>query len=458
MPANIALLREWSNRKLNWALAILLLIAAAEFVFRGPVRFVQAQSVNDFMSPYIQTRAWMHGTDPYSPNSLVMLWPKDTQKPEFLTKDLLNGSLVLKHGIPTAYPPTAFVLLAPIASLSWHVAHRVWLILMVLAFAVTFLALGSLAGFQPREKRTYLLLALAFAFAPFHTGMATGSIVIVVLGLCSSAMLAEDRGHNVGAGILIAVAVSLKPQIGLPFLAYYLLRRLWRLALTSLGLLLLLAVIAISLLRLNHSPWLQDYRYDNQVLFAPGSLGDFTQANPIRFGLVNLQVALSTFAIDRTTANVTSLLIVFMLGIVWLLLLRRSTNPDNDKLLFISALVTISLLPVYHRLYDACLLVIPLTWTLAISRKYQNGIRSFGLFLLLIFLIPGGSVLEELQRSGHAFALQHSWVWVHVVMPHQVWAILLLGVCLLREIQQRSRRLENSTVPVSLQPVATHGY
>jgi hypothetical protein len=84
--------------------------------------------------------------DPYSPTNLVGLWPQDAHKPDFLAKDLITGSLVLKRGIPTAYPPTCFVLLAPIASLSWHVARRVWLILMILAFALTFLALASLAG------------------------------------------------------------------------------------------------------------------------------------------------------------------------------------------------------------------------------------------------------------------------------------------------------------------------
>lgn len=440
-----------------WIIAALLLVTAAEFVLRGPVRFVHAEDLNDFISPYIQTRAWMQGIDPYSPTNLVRLWPKDAHKPDFLAKDLVTGSLVLKRGIPTAYPPTSFVLLAPIASLSWHVAHRVWLISMILAFALTVLSLVSLAGLERRDRRTYLLVALSLAFAPFHTGMATGSIVIVVLGLCTAGMLAEDRGHHIGAGILIAVAVALKPQIGLPVLAYYLLRRRWRLASTSLCLLLLVAATAISFLKVNHTPWLQNYKYDNQILFAAGSLGDFTEANPIRFGLVNLQVLLSTFTIDRTTANVVALVIASMLGILWVTLLLRSTNLDNDKLLFISALVTISLLPVYHRLYDASLLVIPLAWTLAIPIKSRNEIRSFALFLLLIFLIPGGSMLEELQRSGHTFGLQHSWMWLHIVMPHQVWAILLLSVWLLGEIQLRCRRLENSTVSVNLHRVAIHG-
>jgi len=197
------------RRKLGWALVLgLLLLASAEFLLRGPIRFAGASNFNDFISPYIQTRAWMKGVDPYSPANLVALWPRDSEQFSFLKKDLADGSLVLKRGIPTAYPPTSFVLLAPVAWLPWHVAHQVWLAISLMAFGLTALSLVSLIGFQWQEKRTYLLLALALALAPFHTGLAAGSIVIVTVGFCALGVLAADRQWNIAAGVLFGVAVG----------------------------------------------------------------------------------------------------------------------------------------------------------------------------------------------------------------------------------------------------------
>ena len=423
--------REGVNRRLGWALVLgLLILASTEFVLRGPIRFARASNFNDFVSPYIQTRAWVKGMDPYSPGNLVALWPRDAEKFDFLKRDLADGSLVLKRGIPTAYPPTAFALLASVAWLPWHVARQVWLAINLLAFGLTVFSLASLNGFHWRERQTYLFLALALALAPLHTGLAAGSIVIVVIGFCALAVLAADRQWNIAAGVMFGVAVGLKPQIGLPFLVYYLLRRRWRVVTTSITLLAILAGAAVFHLATNHTSWIDNYRYDSRILFAGGSLGDFTESNPIRFSLINLQVLLYTFVSDRAGANVTAFVITGALGLLWLLLLRRRAD-NNDQLRELAALTVLSLLPVYHRLYDASLLIFPLAWCLAELRRSRKELAKGILLLVLVFLVPGGSALEQLQHTGHLATLQHSWWWTHIVMPHQVWALVFLSGLLL---------------------------
>lgn len=431
------------RRKLGWALVLgFLLLASAEFLLRGPIRFAGASNFNDFISPYTQTRAWMKGLDPYSPANLVALWPRNAEQFSFLKKDLADGSLVLKRGIPTAYPPTSFVLLAPVAWLSWPVARHVWLAISLMAFGLTVLSLAQLIGFQWQEKRTYFFFALALALAPFHTGLAAGSIVIVAVGFCALAVLAVARQWNIAAGVLFAVAVALKPQIGLPFLVYYLLRRRGRVVTTSVILVAVLAATAVFHLTLNHTPWGDNYRYDNTTLFARGSLGDFTESNPLRFSLVNLQVLLYTFLHHRAGANLLALVIVGVLGSLWLCLLWRCSDSNNE-LLALAALTTLSLLPVYHRLYDASLLIFPLAWSLVALSKSRNWLAKGTLVLILVFLVPGGSALEQLQHTRHFVAMQHSSWWAHIVMPHQVWALLFLSVLLL--VAMRSSAAEART-------------
>jgi hypothetical protein len=434
---------SWST---SWAIVLILLVLSlAELFVRGPVRFARSSDFNDFISPYIQTRAWMQGLDPYSPRNLVALWPEGLQRFDFLNKDLADGSLILKRGIPTAYPPTALVLLAPFASLPYRVAHAVWLLTSLLACVGAVFALASVARFRRDEKRTYVFLAIAFALAPFHTGLAAGSIVIVAVGACAVAVWAAARNRDFTAGILLAVATGLKPQIGLPFVLFYFLRRRFRVAGIAVTLVAILAVTSLLFLWMNHVPWLDNYRSDNRILFARGSLGDFTEQNPIRFSLIDLEVLLYTFIPDRSLSTVLAMGLSGAAGILWLLCFRSRDSGENE-LLAIGALVVLSLLPVYHRLYDASLLIFPLAWSLIAWRGNLKTQARVTFILILCFLIPGGSALERLQHSSYIPQLQQSWFWVHFVLPHQIWVLVLLSATLLVAMR-RSRVLEGNRLP-----------
>jgi len=110
----------------------------------------------------------------------------------------------------------------------------------------------------------------------------------------------------------------------------------------------------------------------------------------------------------------------------------RSGSEKYDVLLPMSTLAVLSLLPLYHRLYDAFLLIFPLCWSL---REFSGPRRKFarGAFLLMLpFLVPGGSALGQLQLSGKIpQAVVQSWYWTSIVMPHQIWFLLLLSLLLL---------------------------
>lgn len=377
------------SRTWRLMLTFLILLSGSEFIVRGPVRFARSSDFNDFISPYIQSKALVKGIDPYSPANLVWLWPPEAVRPEFFDQDLASGNLVLRRGIPTAYPLTALFLLAPMTMLPWPLAHAVWLVLNLVAFAFMGLSLAWLMHLRWNETRTYIFCAFLLALAPFHTGMAAGSIAIVVVAMTAVVCLAAERRHNILAATLLAVAVSLKPQIGVPFVFYFLLRRRWRLAGTAIGIVAFFAAVAVLRLAVASAPWIENYLYDNRMLFSRGSLGDFTEADPIRFGLVNLQVLLYVILHDRAVANGLALAVAIVAGLWWLFLLSKRSG-SGQPLLALSALVVISLLPVYHRLYDASLLIFPLAWSLT---ELSGRVRSLGnitFCLILPFLVPGG--------------------------------------------------------------------
>ncbi len=420
----------------NAFLGVLILCSAAEFIVRGPLRFADASSFNDFISPYIQARAWIQGQDPYSAVNLVRLWPPEAERFVFLSRDLSDGTLVYKRGIPTAYPLTAFVLIAPLAILPWHIAQPLWLVVTVLSFVVTVASLMQVAAFFPWSVRGAIFVGLTLALAPFHTALAAGSIVSVAVAASAAAVWAAERDHDVLAGLLLAAAVSLKPQIGLPFLFYYLIRRHWRIPAVAFGAVGVLSGIALARLLANGAAWLQSYIYDNRVLFANGSLGDFTEKSPLRFGLINFQVAAYALLHSRNAAIIVAFAAAAAGGIVWLFFLNRR-EQSRDGLLEVSALAVLSLLPVYHRLYDATLLIFPLAWSLAAwNGRLRTMARAVFAVIVIVFLVPGGILLDRLQANHFPALIDHRW-WNSLVMPHESWSILLLAILLLRAMQHR---------------------
>jgi hypothetical protein len=423
-------------------LLLLVLLAASEFIARGPVRFLRAADFNDFISPYIQSRALVMGMDPYSPEVLVRLWPVEgAHRPEFLAKDLADGSLIMKRGIPTAYPITCLFLLIPLAVLPWPAAHFCWLVItacLTLAVIWSLLSLiGAGAGVESNKNdwRAYVFVAFALALAPLHTGFAAGSIVIGTVALCGIAVSRAQGGSETFAGILIGMAICLKPQIGLPFFACYLLWRRWRLCGMAAGVVLTTAILALARLAISGTPWLENYRMDNKVLLATGILSDFTERNPIRFSLINLQVLFYAMVRNAAAANTLAFAISATLFGIWLVLMLRRGSKNNDVLLPLSTIAVLSLFPVYHRFYDAFLLIFPLCWSLREFSGPRNKFARGAFLLMLPFLVPGGSALEQWQASGKIpQAMVDSWWWTGIVMPHQIWFLLFLSLMLLWRI------------------------
>lgn len=434
--------------------ALLLIVCGTLFIVRGPFRAATASGLNDLISPYIQATALVHLADPYSPRSLLEFWPNDALASRPDLQEFNDGSILMRHGIPTAYPLTSFFLLAPFTFLPWHLFKILALLINVALF---FLAIWSLVIVTPidRERIAYFTAA-ALLFAPVHTGIATYNLAIVAAELGIISLLADHQRRNIESALLIALSTALKPQIGLCFLLYSIVRR--RDAVVALGILTTLVAIPVAWLAFAHINWLSNYALDNHALLKTGFLADFTDRNPLRFGLVNLQVSIYPLVHSRQDANALAIAFSLVLFVIWILLVSRlKTRTD---LLCLSALVAISLLPVYHRFYDATLLLIPLCCLLA--RPKLNRSRGIGLLALSAFMVPGGSVLEALRNRGFVNSALNSTAWWNgLVMAHAVWALVLLTLVLLYEISTATgvrgeltyqTRRDMIMIPESVQP------
>lgn len=432
--------RRQTGANLKLVLWVLLFLAAAEFVVRGPVRFLFEETVwNDLSQNYTASRLWLKGESPSDPRNFVALWKQERGSRLDLTD-------IRTHLAP---PLGGLVVMAPIAAFHWKVASILWVTVLLAAFAATVWALVHAAGFRHNEPRTLAFVAACLALAPFHTGIASGNPSILVIGLCIVAVWAATRHRDISSGILFGIACSMKPQIGAFLVLYYLVRRRWKLFATAVSTTFGLTFVAAIYLWIRGASWIQDYLRNAKGFVTANSIDDFSPANPIRFTLINLQVPFASFT-RHSSANLLAFAVGGVLLLFWLYWIA-SDNAHRSELLCLGAVAVISLLPVYHRYYDAGLLVLPLSWCLTGRSGRSKTIARIALLLMTPFLVPGTALLQQLAERGKiSDAITHSWWWGSIVMPHQTWALLLLSLALLYAIKTPVPRAPSEAINATL--------
>jgi hypothetical protein len=132
-----------------------------------------------------------------------------------LTRAYASVGLEWPAGHRSTHPPTAFLLVLPVAWLPWKAASAVWMALMLAALAAAYWALG--AGLGP----ALALAPLTLLWPP--GGWSMGQLTpLWLLGLALAWRL-RDRPAPAGAAIALASLTKLLPALSL--LPFLLLRR-----------------------------------------------------------------------------------------------------------------------------------------------------------------------------------------------------------------------------------------
>jgi hypothetical protein len=400
-----------------------------------------AQDFNDFLSPYVQTRIWLAGGDPYDAKSLVQYWPKDLDVPDFVRNGALDGTLALRHGVPSPYPITAFPLFVPFALAPWRVANVCWLLAESVSFVVLLYGLFQVTRPQIPDSRIDLLVLAPLLMAPFHTALAVENPVVVAIALATAAVALAEKRRRVLPAFMLACAIAVKPTVVLPFAIFFALRKSWRMlaytAVMTTGLVLIAAIRLTGI-----GSWWTSFLSVNHGMFSSGGVNDFSSSNPIRFDLVNLQVVVSQVVGSASCAQYVSFALILIAAMIWLRLRKVSAEPP--VLLDLAIASVISILSVYHRFHDAALLVFVVAW--AISELGNGGSRRAGICLaaMLPFIVPGAALLRGVARSHPTIAvLSQNRLWNLFIAPHQVWLIagmlltLLFSQAKLRSFETR---------------------
>lgn len=412
---------------------LLFFLAMVEFTLRGPVRIVRRAGVyNDLTGPYIGAKAWVKGLNPYSNDVFWSLWKQSSG-----TSSKEEESI----GSRTPYPWSCFLLLSPLSLLGWRAAN---ILCGFLSVGMVLLSVWLLSGlFDLSECRRWLFIAFALALAPFHAGFGNGNLSILAIAFVFLSFWASCTQRTVVAGLCCGLAACLKPPIGLFLILYYVLSRRWRVAGIALTSALLVTVVAIGRLQAAGVSSVPSY-FANSKLVLTDPINQITAANPKRFQMINLQVLCYAVIKNERTANALALFVGCLALLLLVAVFLKSPRP-TPSLLAVSALAVVCLLPIYHRYYDAALLILPLLWSLAPAPANSRIYRYLTLVLMLPFFVPGAWMLESLQNANRIPSyLTHWWWWDTLVLAHQIWALLLLAVVLLTAIwneEDPSKRL-----------------
>lgn len=400
----------------SWAfLALCFLFVLARFTLRGPILFF---SLNyDFKVFYAASRAWSDGQNPYDHKLLNSILNKaGATAPDFTWEE---------H--PSVCPPTTYAILSPIAHLSWRPAKLLWCLLNLAALGVFLASLYQLGGFATFRLRTFLLIGGALALQPMCAAFRVGQLSILVAALGTLALALSGTRRQASRGFLLAIALSLKPQLALGFFAPDVISRRWRTYLA--GGLTLLVIGTIAVFRM-HSPmvllgaWLSNVR----AAFGLSGVNTIDPSSPHNRNLVNLQYPFRLIISTPWTVNALSVVIAALLVLPALRILRNGDIAGSLLLETMSLVVAVELLSMYHRDYDAVLLAIPLAW--ALSPKVSLSRALPAILMIAVFFFPFLHLLYALDASISGHPLSASLFWRFLAWPYQTWVLLALAAWL----------------------------
>ncbi len=412
---------------------ILVCLAAAEFLIRGPLR-ANGDST-DFFLVYLTVKALVLGLNPYSQVDMAA-----ALKAMGSTKITLEPFGAFRPGL---YPPSTYLVFAPLGYLDWDLAKNIYLVLSLLAFVLQTAVLLMLPGAERSPLKKSLIIATSLACAPIHTGISKGQISILANCLLITGWFGSQRGWKILPPILFGFCGAIKPHLAIPFLAFLFVKRRWSVLVWSCLIPVALLLVSCGVLSYSTSGlnWISELRANFADASGAAGAASSSPENPIWYHLINMQVVL--FKFTTSTSTVVALTIIFCTAMLfWLSSLLKQLESQDD-LLLVSLLAVGGLLICYHRFYDGGVLLLPVAWAIASDWSKRKWDKIVVLGLCSPFLFPGAAILKILSADGTIPSfIVSSWAWDNLILAHQPWSLIFLfiGLMVSIRIQIRDRR------------------
>jgi hypothetical protein len=360
----------------------------------------------DFGELYYGARCAMHHLDPYNTSSMLREFELDGGHFARLApgeRESVNQIVITR----TVNLPTGLLFAVPFAILPWGVAQVVWMILTAALLATAAYLIWDLgAGAAP-----LLWLSLAgFMLAESDLLFKVGNLAGISVSLCIIAVWCFIRQRCIFAGILLlAISLVLKPHDSGFVWLYFLVAggRLRKRALQTLALTAVLAASAALWIQPASPRWLSELHRNVDFEVARGSVDD---PGPSGMGagtaaaIIDLQSILSGVKDDPHFYNPLAYTIAGLPLLILFLVAFRKRPTQDGMLLALAAISALSLLPVYHRINDAGILLLSLPACVLLWNERRPG-RSLALVLTsAAILFTASTPLAFLSTNSQAIS------------------------------------------------------
>ncbi len=326
----------------------------------------------DFKAVYYGARCLIQHQDPYKPAVFQSVYLAEGGS---LPTDPFKLSMFRKGVFACINLPSALTLVTPFALLPYGLAHVLWMVLIATSFTVACLLMWDVGGKFAPGLSLFLICVLLSNIEIAYT---LGNMAGIAVALCAVAVWCFLKERYTGAGVVcMAVALLLKPHDVILVWLYFLLvggRNRKR----SLQVAVLVAVVALpALLWVSHTApqWATEMQANLAAGSARGSLNDAGPTSlAFRYAdvVISLQSIFSVFRDDPGFYNLASYLTCGVLLLIGAVRILRSRFSESNAWFALAAISALSVLPVYHRLHDAKLLLLTIP---ACAMLWREGSR-----------------------------------------------------------------------------------
>jgi hypothetical protein len=339
-------------------LMVLLLASCISACFALFLQRVPHSGIVDFRIVYLASRCMIEHRDPYSETEFLRVFQEEGG---LVPSDSSERQKFQDAVMAVVYLPTALLLIAPFAALGWGAAQALWTILTITLFTLACCLIWSIAADYSLPVATCLLaLMLANSEVLYAFGNAAG----VAISLCAIAVWCfyTERFVFVGA-VFLAASLAIKPHDSAAVWFYLLIaggayrKRAVQALIVAGG----LGILAVVWMHQVSPHWIQEIRSNLELVSARGGIADPGPAgisNGTGGIIISLQSAFSIFRDDPHFYGPATWAVCAPLFIAWLLRTFRNGAAHPQLWLALAAIAPLSMLPVYHRPYDAKILLL----------------------------------------------------------------------------------------------------
>lgn len=379
----------------------LLLLGSALFLGAGTISVLIApRALMDFRPAYFAARCLLERRDPYNPAQMRRAYDEANHA---LPHESAGDRLLETRN---EYLPSELPFTAPFALLPFAAARLLWAGLIGAAFTLAAFLIWREAAPAPRLAGA--LLCLMLAGSPMLISVGNPSALAVSLCVVAACSILRERRATAGV-LCLAAALCIKPHtVGFVWL-YFLLaggsfrrRALQTLALTcGIALASLLWVHAVA------PHWIAELRSNLAAFTGRGAMNDPGPATGGGRGVqmvVDLQSVFSFLWDNPLFYNLASYAVCVPLFTIWAWAALHVRASRRLAWLGLAAISALTMLPLYHRQYDAKLILLTIPACAMLAAEGRSAGRWAVALTAVAFLLNGDwtwNVLDTLLLRHH---------------------------------------------------------